>query len=86
MKTILCSFALILLLFSCKKQGHCETWEYYDSCMILDGRADFSCNDTPKKQRKFCGDELIGVSTGSTKVLSEDSHSRTVRVFERQIN
>ena len=41
----------------------------------------YDCNASRVLKGKFCDEELIDIHTDSSKTLSKDSHSETVRLF-----
>lgn len=78
---------LIISVYSCKKTSRCETWKFYDQCVPKNNLV-IGCGTGPINylQGPFCGDDLTGISAGSTKIIHEDGDAKIVRHFIQKVN
>jgi hypothetical protein len=78
---------LVLILFTaCKKQEHCETWEFYQECVSKTSRP-FCDTAAPiyTKQGTFCESALNGIAPGARIILQDDSTATLYMHFTKKI-
>ncbi|MGE5521246.1 MAG: hypothetical protein ACM3VS_15085 [Candidatus Dadabacteria bacterium] len=77
---------LLIIFTSCKKQEHCETWEFYQECVSKTSRP-FCDTAAPRyiKQGTFCESALNGISAGARIMLQDDSTATLYMHFTKKI-